>query len=134
MFQEDGISPELTYIDILEENVNNEGVLSISPKQYYDRDNGPLRRFTMGLIMVNLTNPVQEIKMVMSPAIWSKPMPLAWYFSEQWRRFEGDQWVVDKCRMWVQRDRLLKRFANELPMVSPLLNDDDEPIQPFCYF
>ena len=35
----------------------------------------------MGLIMVNLTNPVQEIKMEMSPAIWSKPMPLAWYFA-----------------------------------------------------
>ena len=77
-FQEDGIKPELTFIDVLEENVNNEGLLSISPKTYFDRDNGPLRKFTMGMIMVNLTNPVQEIKMEMSPAIWSRPMPLAW--------------------------------------------------------
>ena len=53
-----------------------------------------------------------------SPAIWSRPLPLGWYFSEQWRRFEGPNWIQQKCDNWISGDRLLKNFANELPMVS----------------
>ena len=30
----------------------------------------------MGLIMVNLTNPLQEVNMVTSPMLWSRPIPL----------------------------------------------------------
>lgn len=45
-------------------------------------------------------------------------MPLGWFFAEQWRRFEGNNWVQKKCDNWVARDRLLKNFANELPMVG----------------
>ena len=35
-----------------------------------------MRDFDMGMIMINLTNPVQEVGMASSPAIWSRPMPL----------------------------------------------------------
>ena len=35
-----------------------------------------MRAFDMGLIMINLTNPVQEVGMSASPSIWSRPMPL----------------------------------------------------------
>ena len=122
-FQENGILPELTYIDVLEKAQPNTGMLSISPKDYYDRDNGDLRQYQMGMIMVNMSDPQSEIGMDASPAIWSRPMPLAWYFAEQWRRFTGDNWLVDMCRDWTQRDRLLKRFTNELPMVRLFLND-----------
>jgi hypothetical protein len=45
-------------------------------------------------------------------------MPLGWYFSEQWRRFKGNNWMQQQCDKWVAQDRLLKNFANELPMVS----------------
>ena len=45
-------------------------------------------------------------------------MPLGWFFAEQWRRFEGNNFVQRKCDNWVARDRLLKNFANELPMVK----------------
>ena len=35
-----------------------------------------MRAFDMGMIMINLTNPVQEVGMASSPSIWSRPMPL----------------------------------------------------------
>ena len=65
------------WIDDLETNEQNDGLLVITPKDYHDRDNGQeMRDFDMGMIMVNLTNPVQEVGMANSPAIWSRPMPL----------------------------------------------------------
>ena len=61
----------------MEKSVQNKGVLSISPTDYHERDNGKeMRDFDMGMIMINLTNPVQEVGMASSPAIWSRPMPL----------------------------------------------------------
>jgi hypothetical protein len=48
-------------------------------------------------------------------------MPLGWYFAEQWRRFEGNNWIQEKCDKWVSNDRLLKYFTNELPMCPCLL-------------
>ena len=148
--QEDSITPELLWIDDLEKSVQNKGVLSISPTDYHERDNGKeMRDFDMGMIMINLTNPVQEVGMASSPAIWSRPMPLGkclflvtnvhypngkhiiilqmlwvflslnlgWYFAEQWRRYIGNNWQQNKCDAWTKRDRMLKRYANELPMV-----------------
>ena len=64
----------------MEKSVQNKGVLSISPTDYHERDNGKeMRDFDMGMIMINLTNPVQEVGMASSPAIWSRPMPLGKY-------------------------------------------------------
>ena len=61
----------------MEKSVQNKGMLTISPKDYHERDNGhEMRAFDMGLIMVNLTNPVQEVGLTSSPTIWSRPMPL----------------------------------------------------------
>ena len=40
-----------------------------------------------------------------SRAIWSRPMPLGWYFAEQWRRFEGNNWIQQKCDNWISNDR-----------------------------
>ncbi len=50
--------------------------------------------------------------------IWSRPMPLGWYFAEQWRRFIGNNWVEQQCDKFIIQDRFLKNFANELPVVS----------------
>ena len=89
---------------------------------HIDRDNGvELRGCEMGLIRINLTNPTQEVGMAASPAIWSRPIPLGWYFGDQWRRYEGPNWVQDKCDKWIAQDRLLKNFANELPMVRLII-------------
>jgi hypothetical protein len=50
--------------------------------------------------------------------LWSRPMPLGWYFAEQWRRFFGNNWVEQLCDKFIIQDRFLKNFANELPVVS----------------
>jgi hypothetical protein len=50
--------------------------------------------------------------------LWSRPMPLGWYFAEQWRRFLGNNWVEQQCDKFIIQDRFLKNFANELPVVS----------------
>ena len=34
--------------------------------------------------------------------IWSRPIPLAWYFNEQWRRFLGNNWVEQQCDQFIQ--------------------------------
>ena len=81
--QEDSITPELLWIDDLEKSVQNKGMLTISPKDYHDRDNGQeMRAFDMGMIKINLTNPIQEVGMTNSPAIWSRPMPLGQYIDD----------------------------------------------------
>jgi hypothetical protein len=49
--------------------------------------------------------------------LWSRPMPLGWYFAEQWRRFFGNNWVEQLCDKFIIQDRFLKNFANELPVV-----------------
>jgi len=121
-YKEDSIDPQLIYIDSLESSVANHGRASLTPKTYATRDNGPLARSCqMGLIMINLTNPVQVVGMTNSPMIWSRPIPLAWYFNEQWRRFLGDNWVEQQCDQFIQEDRWLKNFANELPVCPCLL-------------
>jgi hypothetical protein len=122
-YQENHIEPALLYIDIIENNEPNDGEVLLVPRDYGDRDNGPeLRECEMGFIKINLTNPTQEVGMENSPAIWSRPLPLGWYFGEQWRRFQGNNWVEQKCDNWIARDRLLKNFANELPMVTDYKN------------
>ena len=118
-YKESHIQPELLYIDVIENNEPNDGEVMIVPKDFFDRDNGAEARMCeMGLIMINLTNPVQEVGMSASPAIWSRPIPLGWYFGEQWKRFDGPNWIEQKCDKWIAQDRLLKNFANELPMVD----------------
>ena len=49
--------------------------------------------------------------------IWSRPIPLGWYFNEQWRRFLGSNWVEQQCDNFIKEDRWLKNFAAELPVV-----------------
>eukprot|EP00096_Caligus_rogercresseyi_P016873 TRINITY_DN996_c0_g2_i3.p1 TRINITY_DN996_c0_g2~~TRINITY_DN996_c0_g2_i3.p1 ORF type:complete len:1255 (-),score=221.80 TRINITY_DN996_c0_g2_i3:184-3948(-) len=121
-YLENHIEPELLFIDDIEPNTNNDGLTTLNSADFYDRDNGEyLRQCEFGFIMINLTNPVKEIGMKTSPKIWSRPMPLGWYFSEQWRRFEGNNWVEKRCDLWTRRDRLLKYFTNELPMCPCLL-------------
>ena len=50
--------------------------------------------------------------------IWSRPIPLGWYFHNQWTRFMGSNYVEAMCDKFVEDDRMWKNFANELPTVS----------------
>jgi len=50
-----------------------------------------------------------------SPMIWSRPLPLGWYFNKQWQRFLGGNFVEAMCDKFIEEDRWLKNFAYELP-------------------
>ena len=72
----------------------------------------------MGMIMVNLTSStMSQLGMPNSPMIWSRPIPLGWYFNAQWKRFMGSNFVEAMCDKFIQEDREWKNFAYELPTV-----------------
>ena len=121
-YKEDQIEPQLIYISSLGTNIKNEGMLDIIPADFNDRDDGPMARSCrMGMIMINLTNPVTEVGMSNSPMIWSRPLPLGWYFNGQWRRFMGSNFVEAMCDKFIKDDREWKNFAYELPTVRKYL-------------
>jgi hypothetical protein len=47
--------------------------------------------------------------------LWSKPIPLAWYFNPQWERIYGSRWSEQMCNEWITDDRYLENFTAELP-------------------
>lgn len=46
--------------------------------------------------------------------LWSKPVPLGWYFAPQWERWYGSSWPEKLCDNWIKNDRYLKNFAAEI--------------------
>jgi len=121
-YTEDTIEPKLIYISQLERGVTNRGMIDISPSSFDINDDGPeARSCRMGMIMINLTNPMQEVGMSNSPMIWSRPMPLGWYFNGQWQRFMGSNYVEAMCDKFIKDDREWKNFAYELPTCPCLL-------------
>lgn len=51
-----------------------------------------------------------------SSVLWSKPIPLGWYFNPQWERIHGKNWPRALCENWIRTDRFLRNFANEIPL------------------
>jgi sushi domain-containing protein 2 len=48
--------------------------------------------------------------------LWSKPIPLGWYFGPQWERRHGLNWPRALCDNWLRMDRFLRNFAHEVPV------------------
>lgn len=81
--------PSLTYIDTLVDGGVMLGARTydLQVDQFRDRRNYGLEDITFGYIAINLTNPrVLGPKVQHSPILWSRTMPLAWYFKPQWER------------------------------------------------
>lgn len=120
-YREDTVTPRLEYIDMLTEGVVNNGDIKIYPSDFVNRDNGPShRQFTFGFIQINLTT--YDPKVGMSPILWSRPIPLGWYFSPQWKRFEGDKWAHERCNNWINYDRQMQPFTYELPICPCMMH------------
>ena len=49
-------------------------------------------------------------------SLWSRPIPLAWYFAPQWERAYGAKWPQRLCDRWIMNDRYLKNFAAEVSL------------------
>ena len=117
-YKENTIEPKLVYIHQLDEVPNN-GHVKIDPKEFSSNDDGAeARSCRMGMIMVNLTrSAMANLGLPNSPMIWSKPIPLGWYFNAQWKRYLGSNFVEAMCDKFIQEDREWKNFAYELPTV-----------------
>lgn len=48
--------------------------------------------------------------------LWSKPIPLGWYFGPQWERIHGRDWPRALCNNWLNSDRFLRNFAADIPL------------------
>lgn len=79
--------------------------------------------------------------------LWSKPIPLAWYFNGQWERKYGSRWSEELCNEWITDDRYLKNFASEVPQCPCALEhaladkgrfipdfDCDKDANPSCFY
>ncbi|GLH01111.1 Uncharacterized protein GBIM_07324 [Gryllus bimaculatus] len=129
------------------ESISNQGMYTIHPANYRNRNNVGTNDIQFGFIHINLTNPEQYHGLTISPVLWSKPIPLAWYFGPQWERKYGTRWPVEMCNNWIKNDRFLKNFAAEIPqcpcILEHVLNDKgrylsdwecDMDINPDCYY
>jgi len=54
--------------------------------------------------------------------LWSRPIPLGWYFAPQWKRFNGDKWAHGFCENWIEYDRDMRPFSYELPTCPCMLH------------
>ncbi|XP_071512852.1 protein mesh [Panulirus ornatus] len=120
-YREISITPEIVYIDSLVEGTTNTGTYTLTPAEYASRDNWDKLDLEMGFIMINLTTPEPQYRLKDSTVVWSRPIPLAWYFHFQWERLYGKKWPIAMCDRWVESDRNLRNFAYEVERCPCLL-------------
>ncbi|XP_066245028.1 protein mesh isoform X1 [Euwallacea similis] len=159
-YRETTIRPQLYYITDIAENVQNSGEYTIVPSQYRNRQNTFLTDMKFGFIQINLTEsiPIQydysgitttstSTIATIIPVVWSRPIPLGWYFGWQWETIYGSDWPKRLCDEWLRTDRYLKNFAHELPQCPCTLEqalidkgkfmpdfDCDKDSNPTCYY
>ncbi|KAL3266307.1 hypothetical protein HHI36_010485 [Cryptolaemus montrouzieri] len=148
-YRETLVSPQFVYIAQLADNVQNSGEYIIQPANYRNNDNKFQQDITVGFIQINLTEsiPVENTTAKLTPLIWSRPIPLGWYFGPQWERTYGAKWPIVLCDRWIKDDRYLNNFANELPQCPCTLQqalsdkgrympdfDCDKDSNPLCFY
>lgn len=82
-----------------------------------------------------------------TPKIWSRPMPLSWYFHFQWENKYGHNWTELLCQDWIQTDRIMNNFTHGLPQCPCTLEqaladkgrfmpdfECDKDTNPICYY
>uniref|UniRef100_A0A1B0FP21 Sushi domain-containing protein n=1 Tax=Glossina morsitans morsitans TaxID=37546 RepID=A0A1B0FP21_GLOMM len=114
-YRETTIHPQLEYIDVIEAGLTNTGHYIIAPQNYVNRNNIN-NDLQFGFLQINLTDPQQYNGLQISPILWSKPIPLGWYFGFQWERKYGRKWPRALCDNWIRSDRFLRNFAADLPL------------------
>ncbi|EDV90809.1 protein mesh isoform X2 [Drosophila grimshawi] len=114
-YRETKIEPQLEYIDIIEASLTNTGSYVITPSNYLNRHNIN-NDMQFGFLQINLTQPAQYSNLALSPTLWSRPIPLAWYMAPQWEQKHGKRWPRALCDNWIRADRFLRNFAADLPL------------------
>ena len=77
--------------------------------------------FYITIARTNSINP-DSILLFWNRILWSRPIPLGWYFSPQWKRFEGDKWAHERCNNWINYDRQMQPFTYELPICPCMMH------------
>ncbi|XP_063831983.1 protein mesh isoform X3 [Ostrinia nubilalis] len=113
-YKEVTIRPQMEFIDIIEMGVANTGEYIINPQNFRNRDNLMHNDMQFGFLQINLTTPEIYKGVQVSPILWSRPIPLAWYFGPQWERLHGTRWPQTMCNNWLRNDRFLKNFAAQI--------------------
>ncbi|KAK5643851.1 hypothetical protein RI129_007696 [Pyrocoelia pectoralis] len=116
-YRETIIRPEFLYIDELATGIMNTGYHTIVPPEFRLRNNRNVSDIKFGFIQINLTEPIpiEGTTTRITPVIWSRPIPLGWYFAPQWEREYGQNWTDTLCDNWIRNDRYLRNFTNQLP-------------------
>ncbi|XP_018022342.1 protein mesh isoform X2 [Hyalella azteca] len=123
-YRERSITPEIVYIgDIITTSNDNreKDPVTIDTSAFKNLDLTSVMDFEMGLLMANLTQIEPIYGLNQSPQLWSRPIPLAWYFNSQWERSFGTNWPIAMCDRWIEGDRNLRNFAFEAPRCPCLL-------------
>ncbi|XP_022920575.2 protein mesh isoform X1 [Onthophagus taurus] len=116
-YRETSIRPEFLYIDLIAEGITNVGEYTITPATFRNRENRIVSDMKFGFLQINLTNPIfinGTNGYSVTPMIWSRPIPLGWYFNFQWERDYGSNWPLALCNEWLRTDRFLKSFTHKL--------------------
>ncbi|XP_050355399.1 protein mesh isoform X1 [Nymphalis io] len=113
-YKEITIRPQLEFIDMIEMGVANTGEYVINPQNFRNRDNIMHNDMQFGFLQINLTTPEVFKNVPISPVLWSRPIPLGWYFAPQWERIHGQRWPQTMCNNWLRSDRFLKNFAAQV--------------------
>uniref|UniRef100_A0A146LTJ4 Extracellular domains-containing protein CG31004 n=1 Tax=Lygus hesperus TaxID=30085 RepID=A0A146LTJ4_LYGHE len=114
-YKEVTTQPQFMFIDLIEAGVTNTGYYSIDPSNYRNRNNVyDFDSIMFGFIQINLTVPTTYNSLTITPVIWSRPIPLGWYFAPQYERIYGTKWPHALCDKWLMYDRYLKNFAADV--------------------
>ncbi|KAG6459737.1 hypothetical protein O3G_MSEX011577 [Manduca sexta] len=113
-YKEVTIRPQLEFIDMIETGVANTGEYVINPQNFRNRENIMHNDMQFGFLQINLTTPDIYRGISISPILWSRPIPLGWYFAPQWERLHGQRWPLAMCNNWLRTDRFLKNFASQV--------------------
>ncbi|XP_045504606.1 protein mesh isoform X3 [Colias croceus] len=113
-YKEVTIRPQLEFIDMIEAGVSNTGEYVINPQNFRNRDNIMHNDMQFGFLQINLTTPEVFKGVSISPVLWSRPIPLGWYFAPQWEKLHGQRWAQSMCNNWLRTDRFLKNFAAQV--------------------
>ncbi|CAB3241492.1 unnamed protein product [Arctia plantaginis] len=113
-YKEVTIRPQFEYIDMIETGVANTGEYVINPQNFRNRDNFMHNDMQFGFLQINLTTPDIFKGVAVSPILFSRPIPLGWYFAPQWERLHGTRWPNAMCNNWLRTDRFLRNFAAQV--------------------
>ncbi|KAI1296786.1 Protein mesh [Halotydeus destructor] len=108
--------PSLTFIDTLVDSGVTLGARNyeLLTDQFRERNNPGKLDITFGYLAIKLTNPkVLGAKVKHSPVLWSRTMPLSWYFKRQWEFAYGEKgkWKKHMCQAWYDRESFSDRYA-----------------------